>query len=40
MKTKNGQSDEVAIKKEAGAVAAINIEQFADTGFDNETQKV
>ncbi len=35
MKPKNGQSNEVAIKKDAGAVAAINIEQFADTGFDN-----
>ena len=28
MKLKDGQSNEVAIKKEAGAVAAINIEQF------------
>ena len=39
MKPKNGQSNEVAIKKEAGAVAAINIEQFADTGFDNVDSK-
>ena len=39
MKTKDGQSNEVAIKKEAGAVAAINIEQFADEGFDNVDSK-
>ena len=39
MKTKDGQSNEVSIKKEAGAVAAINIEQFADEGFDNVDSK-
>ena len=39
MKLKDGQSNEVAIKKEAGAVAAINIEQFADEGFDNVDSK-
>ena len=39
MKIKDGQSNEVAIKKEAGAVAAINIEQFADEGFDNVDSK-
>jgi len=39
MKIKDGQSDEVAIKKETGAVAAINIEQFADEGFDNVDSK-
>ena len=35
MKIKDGQSSEVSIKKEAGAVATINLEQFADEGFDN-----
>ena len=35
MKLKDGQSNEVAIKQQAGAVANINIEQFADEGFDN-----
>jgi hypothetical protein len=39
MKTKNDQSNEVAIKKPAGAVAAVNIEQFADEGFDNVDSK-
>src|SRR6056300_864211 len=39
MKIKDGQSNEVAIKKEAGAVAAINIEQFADEGFENVDSK-
>ena len=39
MKTKDGQSNEVSIKKEAGAVAAIDIEQFADEGFDNVDSK-
>ena len=39
MKLKDGQSNEVAIKKEAGALASINIEQFADTGFDNVDSK-
>ena len=39
MKIKDGQSNEVSIKKEAGAVAAINIEQFADEGFDNVDSK-
>ena len=39
MKTKDGQSNEVSIKKEAGAVAAINIEQYADEGFDNVDSK-
>ena len=28
MKLKDGQSNEVAIKQQAGAVASINIEQF------------
>jgi len=36
---KDGQSNEVSIKKEAGAVANINIEQFADEGFDNVDSK-
>ena len=35
MKIRDGQSNEVAIKQQAGAVANINIEQFADEGFDN-----
>ena len=35
MKIKDEQSNEVAIKKEAGAVANIDLEQFADAGFDN-----
>ena len=35
MKLKDGQSNEVAIKQQAGAVASLNIEQFADEGFDN-----
>ena len=39
MKIKNDQSNEVAIKKPAGAVAAVNIEQFADEGFDNVDSK-
>ena len=39
MKIKDGQSNEVAIKKEAGAVANFNIEQFADEGFDNVDSK-
>ena len=39
MKLNDGKSNEVAIKKEAGAVAAVNIEQFADTGFDNVDSK-
>ena len=39
MKLKDGQSNEVAIKKQGGAVAAINIEQFADAGFDNVDSK-
>ena len=39
MKLKDGQSNEVSIKKEAGAVANINIEQFADAGFDNVDSK-
>ena len=30
MKTKDGQSNEVSIKKDAGAIASINIEQFAN----------
>ena len=34
MKTKD-----VAIKKPAGAVASVNIEQFADEGFDNVDSK-
>jgi len=39
MKLKDGQSNEVAIKKEAGAVAAINIEQFGEAGFENVDSK-
>ena len=39
MKPKNGQSNEVTIKKEAGAVATINIEQFGDAGFENVDSK-
>ena len=35
MKIKDEQSNEVAIKQQAGAVASLNIEQFADEGFDN-----
>ncbi len=35
MKLKDEQSNEVAIKQQAGAVASLNIEQFADEGFDN-----
>ena len=30
MKLKDEQSNEVAIKQQAGAVASLNIEQFAD----------
>ena len=39
MKTKDEQSNEVSIKKEAGAIANVNIEQFADAGFDNVDSK-
>ena len=39
MKLKDGQSNEVAVKKEAGAVAAINIEQFGEAGFENVDSK-
>ena len=39
MKTKDEQSNEVAIKQQAGAVAAINIEQFGDAGFENVDSK-
>ena len=39
MKIKDGQSNEVAIKQKAGAVATIDIEQFADSGFDNVDSK-
>ena len=39
MKLKDGQSNEVAVKKEGGAVANINLEQFADQGFDNVDSK-
>ena len=39
MKLKDGQSNEVAVKKEAGAVASINIEQFGDAGFENVDSK-
>ena len=38
MKLKDGQSNDVAVKKE-GAVANFNIEQFADAGFDNVDSK-
>jgi len=38
MKIKDGQSNDVAIKKE-GAVANFNIEQFADEGFENVDSK-
>ena len=34
IKFKDGQT-QVAVKKAAGAVANVNIEQFADEGFDN-----
>jgi len=39
VKTKDEQSNEVAIKQQAGAVAAINIEQFGDAGFENVDSK-
>ena len=39
MKLKDGQSNEVAIKKEAGAVATMDIEQFGDEGFENVDSK-
>ena len=39
MKTKDGQSNEVAIKQQAGTVANLNIEQFADAGFENVDSK-
>ena len=39
MKIREEQSNEVAIKKEAGAIANVNIEQFADEGFDNVDSK-
>ena len=39
MKIKDGQSNEVAIKEKAGAVANLNIEQFADAGFENVDSK-
>ena len=39
MKQKDGQSNEVAIKKEAGAVATMDIEQFGDEGFENVDSK-
>ncbi len=39
VKFKDGQSNQVSIKNEAGAVANINIEQFADAGFDNVDSK-
>ena len=35
MKIKDGQSGQVSIKQEAGAVANIDLEQFADAGFDS-----
>ena len=39
MKIKDGQSGQVSIKQEAGAVANIDLEQFADAGFDNVDSK-
>jgi|TARA_R110000787_G_scaffold34458_1_gene89172 hypothetical protein len=39
MKIKDGQSNEVAVKAQAGAVATMDIEQFADSGFDNVDSK-
>ena len=39
MKIKDGQSNDVAIKEKAGAVANLNIEQFADAGFENVDSK-
>tara|TARA_R110002126_G_scaffold1714_11_gene10266 strand:- start:573 stop:1364 length:792 start_codon:yes stop_codon:yes gene_type:complete len=39
MKIKDGQSNEVAVKPQAGAVATMDIEQFADSGFDNVDSK-
>jgi hypothetical protein len=35
MTIKDEKSNEVSIIKEAGAIAAIDLEQFADEGFDN-----
>ena len=39
MKLKDGQSNEVAVKQEAGAIAAVNIEQFGEAGFENVDSK-
>ena len=39
MKIKDGQSNDVEIKEKAGAVANLNIEQFADAGFENVDSK-
>jgi len=39
MKIKDEQSGQVSIKQEAGAVANIDLEQFADAGFDNVDSK-
>jgi len=39
VKFKDEQSNQVSVKQQAGAVAAINIEQFADSGFDNVDSK-
>ena len=39
MKLKDGQSNEVAVKQEAGAIASVNIEQFGEAGFENVDSK-
>ena len=39
MKIKDEQSNEVSVKKEAGVIANVDIESFADEGFDNVDSK-
>ena len=39
MKLKDEQSNEVAVKQEAGAIAAVKIEQFGEAGFENVDSK-
>ena len=39
MKIKDEQSNEVSVKQEAGVVANVDIESFADEGFDNVDSK-
>ena len=36
---KTNDQKEVAIKEKGGAIANVNIEQFADQGFDNVDSK-